>query len=222
MGLFVSNAPVAKFAKIGDSVEGVIVDIYKAQRYEYVRGGQGEPLYWSNRKPTAGARIDRETGKPNDPVLQTVITVDTDTPDANGDTERRIFIKNKRMEHALTTAVTLAGGRRIGGLLLGGFLRCTWVGEEQGDGPSPAKVYDFGYTAPAAGTGREPSGEVRLAEREDEPAAPTYRDRLAVGDPVPSLGIQVPAGVAASSARAGIKDTDVTRGAQLINDEPPF
>lgn len=241
MAMFTSNPPVAKFARIGDIVEGTIVDVYRSQRYEYVRGGQGLPLYWSNKKPTPGARINPETGQANDPVLQHVITVDTGTPDDNGDTERRIFVKNKRMETALTAAVTLAGGRRVGGLLIGGYLRCTWTGEEQGDGPSPAKVHSFEYAAPPAGTGREPSGEVRLAEREPEPTVPSLGGgsvpamgiaREQPGDSVPAyrgfighgaadavtfndrlaVGDPVSAKAAAASARDGIKNTDVTAG----------
>lgn len=245
MAMFTTNAPSAKFAHIGDSVEGTIVDVYRTQRYEYVRGGQGAPLYWLNKKPTAGARINPETGRANDPVLQWVIVVDTGTPDDNGDTERRVFVKNKRMEVALTAAVTLAGGRRAGGLLIGGWLRCTWAGEEQGDGPSPAKVYAFEYAAPPAGTGREPSGEVRLGEREDEPAT-----RVTVGgrDVTGYLAGSAPVGIvpsrevldgagavkytppsreALATARTGVRETDVSAGVggrprPAVDDEPPF
>jgi hypothetical protein len=259
MAMFITNAPAAKFAHLGDAVEGTIVDAYRTQRYEYVRGGQGQPLYWSNKKPTAGARVNAETGRANDPVLQWVLVLDTGQPDEQGDTERRLFVKNQRMEKALTAAVTVAGGRRVGGLLLGGYLRCTWVGEEDGDGPQPAKVYAFEYAAPPAGTGREPSGEVRLAEREPEPAArvtvaghdvtgylagsapvgiareaPTYADRLAVGEPsrevldgAGAAKYTPPSREALATARSGVRDTDVSAGVggrprPADDDEPPF
>lgn len=251
MAMFTSNPPSAKFARIGDSVEGTIVDVYRSQRYEYVRGGQGLPLYWQNRKPTAGARVNPETGQANDPVLQYVIVVDTGAPDDNGDTERRIFVKNKRMETALTAAVTLAGGRRVGGLLIGGYLRCTWTGEEQGDGPSPAKVHSFEYAAPPAGTGREPSGEVRLAEREDAPGAALVVDQLPAAGAVPSVQSRPPFGYrsealadtfagadparwavapsreALATARSGVRETDVSAGVggrprPADDAEPPF
>jgi hypothetical protein len=211
MPLFVTEAPSAKFPTVGTTVEGEVTDVYRAQRFEYVKNGQGLPLYWQNRKPTAGARFAAD-GTPNDPVLQEVITLDTGVPDANGDTERRIFIKNKRMRTAIAAAVAAAGGRRAGGLLLGGRLSCTWVGEEEGEGGQPAKVYEFTYTPPAPGTGRTPDNDVRLSERSADTPAP-------VTPPVPDAAPE-PATAYAPAERAPIPGLDNHKSSPVLNPRP--
>lgn len=220
MGLFTVNAPAAKFAKVGDSVSGEIIDVYQSQRYEFVRNGNGQPLYWSNRKPTPGARIDPVTGKKNDPVLQYVITVDTGVADEDGNTERRIFVKNKRMEDALKRAVRDSKARE--GLLLGGQLSCEYTGDDEtSDAPQAPKMYAFTYAPPAAGEGRQPSGEVRLADREDyaeEPptsysaTAPAPRDAELVGAGATQELIGSHKSSPVIKRALGIKD----------DDEPPF
>lgn len=181
-GLFATAAPTAKFKNIGDTVEGEIIDAYQYQDSEYVRNGVGQPLYWHNRRPTPGMRIDPATGRPNDPVLRWQIVLDTGMPDEDGRTERRLFLSKKRLEDGLKRAIIAA--RAHEGLLLGGHLRCTFTGfDETSDALQLPKTFEFVYTAPAAGKGRRPSGEVRLAERDHEepsfdlpvtPAAPAF------------------------------------------------
>lgn len=221
MGLFTTAAPAAKFVKVGDSVEGEIVEIYRAQRYEFVRNGIGQPLYWSNRKPTPGARIDPATGKKNDPVLQYVITVETGIADEDGNTERRIFAKNKRMEDGLKKAVIAAKARE--GLLLGGRLSCTYTGDdEKSDAPQLPKMYEFVYTAPAAGEGRDPGNEVRLADRDEEDQVDLHQFMAAQAPATTSAPVAyrepvltgVTSSVGSTTSALGIKDTST--------DEPPF
>lgn len=165
-GLFTTAPPSVKFKKIGDSVEGEIIDVYQTQRYEYIRGAQGEPLYWHGRKPEP-VPTDPATGKKNEPVLQYVLVLETGIEDENGNTERRLFVKNKRMEQALKKAILLARAKE--GLLIGGRVRCTYTADDEtSDAPSLPKIYEYAYTKPEPGRGQLPSGEVRLAERDDE------------------------------------------------------
>lgn len=214
MGLFTVNAPAAKFVQVGDSVEGEIVEVVQEQRRKFVRGQLGDPEFWFNRKPVTNMPIDPATGKRNDPVLQYVITVDTGLGAVDGTTERRIFVKNKRMEDALKRAVRDAKARE--GLLLGGRLKCTFTAfDETSDAPTPPKVYEFVYTAPAAGQGRQPSGEVRLVDRDAE----VTQNLAPIAAPAPVSG-----GEGTGDLHGSHRSSPVVKKALGIPDDdtPPF
>lgn len=154
--MFETRAPSAKFTRIGEQVSGRITGVRRTQHCEYKTN---IPLYWE--KVGNGAAVVKHsvnplTGLPNDPKLQYEITLETGQQDENGSTERRLFVRGKRMEEALRAAVQGSDGARDG-LLIGGDLTCAWTGTEpsQGGG-SDAKLYRFTYKPPAAGEGRKP------------------------------------------------------------------
>lgn len=167
MGLFDdSRVPTAKFNQIGDSVSGVIVgDVEEVQRTEFIQGQKsgGALMYWHNSKPTAGMAVDPGTGEPNRPVMDKVVTVDTDEVDEYGESERRIFIKGKQTISAIKEALKAAGVRDIA---VGGRLTCTWA--SGAGGTQDPRVYAFEYVPPAEGelvsaTAGAPSGATTSA-----------------------------------------------------------
>lgn len=147
MGFLSSYAPSAKFAQVGDTVGGRIIDARMVQTSEYKRGGGGRPEYWEN-NAKAYTAIGAD-GTPNEPKAQLELTLETGVPDEQGETERRIFIKNKRQWSALKAAVKEARDRR--GLLIGGYIEKTWTGTEAGEGSEDAKTWRIVYTPPAEG-----------------------------------------------------------------------
>lgn len=150
--MFETRAPGAKFTHVGDGIDGDIVGVRRTQQTEFKTN---IPLYWENKQKSTH-RTNPATGGANDPMLQTEITLDTGVPDENGATERRLFVRGKRMTDALKQAVQAGGGGRDG-LLIGGRLACTFYGTEASTGGgSDAKLYRFAYGAPAAGEGRRP------------------------------------------------------------------
>lgn len=160
--MFETRAPAVRFDRLGATVEGEIVDARRTQQTEF---RTFVPLYWE-RQGTGAVKtynsVSPATGQANDPIMQTEITLDTGTPDENGDTERRLFVRGKRMDRALKAAVAKGGGGRDG-LLIGGHLSCTWTGTEASGAGQDAKLYDFTYRPPAAGEGRKPDATPVLA-----------------------------------------------------------
>ncbi len=148
--MFESRAPSAQLRKVGDTVGGEIVDVRRTQTSEYKTN---IPEYWQDKRVVQNP-VDPATGKPNDPKLQWEITVDTGQPDEDGETERRIFVANKRDTAALKEGVKKSGGRD--GMLIGGYLKVTFYGEEDTGTAQPAKLKRFDYQPPAAGEGRRP------------------------------------------------------------------
>lgn len=163
MPIGVSSAPYAKFAKSGDRHGGEIVDFrvvqttdFDTRRPQYlqeeIEGG------WS--KTFAAYRSD---GRPNDPICQWEITVDTGVEDEHGDTERRIFIdprkgrKNTKLEglrggDAVAIALKKAKAHRVG-LEIGGTFYLI-AGEKVRDGSGPAtNTWTAEYEPPAGGVG---------------------------------------------------------------------
>jgi hypothetical protein len=144
VGLFANGTPTAKFNAIGDACIGRIVDIAQTQRTEYLRdGGVGDLMFWSAGRPVAGAATDPRTGQANQPVLDHVITVDTGKPDANGETEMRIFVKGKAELAAVKQACREAGARDVE---IGGLIKKIWV--SGAGGVADPRVYEFKYKAP--------------------------------------------------------------------------
>lgn len=227
MGLFTTNAPAAKFKQVGDSVEGEIVDVYRGQRYEFIRNAIGEPMWWINGKPTPGVSVDPATGKKARPVLDYVITVDTGEPDENGESERRVFFKTPRMEKSLKASVAAARTRE--GLMLGGRLKVTYTGDDEtSNAPTLPKMFDVVYTPPAPGQGREPSGEVRLAgggqadDDNDEVARPlpTSPAPGPASDPAPTYRLKNHESSPVLNKRE--QTVAAVTGKAKYSDEPPF
>lgn len=163
--MFETRAPSAKFATVGDGIDGDIVGVRRTQQTEFKTN---IPLYWENKTKSTN-RTNPASGQLNDPMLQTEITLDTGVPDENGATERRLFVRGKRMTDALKQAVQQGGGGRDG-LLIGGKLACTFYGTEaSAGGGSDAKLYRFSYNPPAAGDGRRPDNTPVLYDGDTEP-----------------------------------------------------
>lgn len=151
MSILDMRAATLKLEEMGRWYTGtVIAEPEESQRSEYVKGGGGLPLYWVNKKPTAGASHDPRTGLPNEPVMQTEILVDTGEPDDSGSTERTLYIDNKRKIAALRAAWRAAGMPR-GASMVGCKIAARWSGTEQGEGAQEAKLYEYRIQPPADG-----------------------------------------------------------------------
>lgn len=145
MGLFKKMIPTAKFTNVGDKVSGTIVRFEHQQRTEFDPSGKGtgELMFWVNGKPKAGIAFDPETKKPNQPVMDQVVVIDTDEADEYGETQRRLFVKGKQTLSAIKEACKKVGVQDVDE---GGRLTCTWV-DGAGRVGSP-KVYTFEYVPP--------------------------------------------------------------------------
>jgi hypothetical protein len=103
-------------------------------------------------KPTTRQETEFGTGKlktfpkSGDPIMGIVVPVQTDErTDTEDDGVRRLFVEGKRLKDAVRAGVTAAGAD---GLNVGGQLFVAWIGEEQGQGATPAKVYEARYYPP--------------------------------------------------------------------------
>jgi hypothetical protein len=177
VGFLAVKAPTAKFQQIGQTIGGEIVDARRLQTSQYKTN---RPEYWENGTITF-APYDSK-GEANDPKAQLEVTVETGVADENGETERRLFIKNKRQMEALTAALKKARARQ--GLLIGGSLWMTWTGKEAGQGSEDANTWEIRYEAPPPGGGQEVDETVRLI------GGGTWRKGLTgpPQDPAPSPG----------------------------------
>lgn len=232
MPIGISAAPYAKFKNPGDRHGGEIVDFRVVQtsefeapyRPQYLQ--QNEEGQWK-RAFTAYA----PDGKPNDPICQWEITVDTGVEDENGDTERRIFIdprkgrknttlEGKRGGDAVAIALKKAKAHRVG-LEIGGTFYLT-VGEKVRDGSGPeTKTWTAEYTPPAGGPGSgKPVDEMPwlVGGGRYDKAAELNRWEASQG---PALAASVAAAqekaVPATSPTAA-----ATATAPVDDDEPPF
>lgn len=247
-----SSAPYAKFAKSGDRHGGEIVDFrvvqtvdFDTKRPQYLQ--QDEDGSW---KKTFHAY--REDGRPNDPIVQYEITVDTGIEDAHGDTELRIFVdprkgrrntllEGKRGGDALAIALKKAKAHRVG-LELGGTFFLI-AGEKVRDGSGPAtNTWSAEYTPPAGGVGAgkpvdetpvlvggkryDKDAELNRWESAQMPALQqSVANAQAAAAPVHSEArATAPATSpqAGASATAGIRETTVSAPAASYDDEPPF
>lgn len=210
--MFETRAPSAKFATVGDGIDGDIVGVRRTQQTEFKTN---IPLYWESKTKSTN-RTNPANGQPNDPMLQTEITLDTGVPDENGATERRLFVRGKRMTDALKHAVQQGGGGRDG-LLIGGKLACTFYGTEaSAGGGSDAKLYRFSYNPPAAGEGRRPDNTPVLydGDAEEQP----------VTNPEPLGRYTVTAGNTVNAQPAVVNGSAATTagGRASWSAEPPF
>lgn len=241
MPIGVSSAPYAKFPQPGVRHGGEIVDFrvvqtvdFDSKRPQYLQVDEdGE---W--KKTFAAYRSD---GKPNDPICQWEVTVDTGVEDENGDTERRIFIdprkgkrntllEGKRGGDAVAIALKKAKAHRVGLEIGGRFFLI--AGEKVRDGSGPlTNTWSAEYEPPEGGPGSgRPVDEMPWlvgGGRYDKQAELTKWEAakstgaagaVAATTPSPSTPTAAPATSprAAATASLGIKDTPVT------DDEIPF
>jgi hypothetical protein len=151
MGILDMRAATLKLEEMGRWYVGtVIAEPEETQRTEYVKGGGGAPLYWVDKRPVPGVSHDPRTGAPNEPVMQTEITVDVGEPDDYGSTERVLYIDNKRKITALRAAWRAAQMPR-GSSMIGCQIAARWSGTEMGDGAQEAKLYEYRIKPPAGG-----------------------------------------------------------------------
>lgn len=123
------GGPSAKFPTIGTKVSGTITDAQMRQAKDY---DTDEPKFW----PDGG------------PVMELVISIRRDSPDAEGNDDARIFFSGGNIKKGLADAVRSAGSREPE---VGGHLSVTYVS----DGPQPnkkrkpPKQYKVEYVPPA-------------------------------------------------------------------------
>lgn len=162
MPIGVSSAPYAKFPEAGARHGGEIVDFRivqttdpKTRRPQYLQ--QGDDGAWA--KSFSPFAVD---GKPNDPICQWEITVDTGIADENGDTELRVFVdprkgrrgtttEGKRGGDAIASALKAAKAHRVG-LEIGGRLFVTFDGKVV-DGENKTNTWSAEYQPPTGGPG---------------------------------------------------------------------
>jgi hypothetical protein len=163
MPIGVSSAPYAKFTKPGERHGGEIVDFRVVQTVDF---DSKRPLYLEQTDDgwkKSFAAFSAEDGRPNDPIVQWEITVDTGVEDENGDTERRIFVdprkgrrntllEGKRGGDAVAIALKKAKAHRVGLEIGGTYYQIS--GEKVRDGSGPAtNTWSAEYTPPAGGVG---------------------------------------------------------------------
>jgi hypothetical protein len=124
-----TGAPAVKFAEIGDSIKGEIIDKQTMQQRDFITG---QPKFWDD----------------GGPMWQVIYTLATNRhDDEEDDGERRLFAKSGVLT-AIKLAVKDAGVRNteIGGILAVKFVS---VGTPSRRGNNPPKVFDARYRPPA-------------------------------------------------------------------------
>jgi hypothetical protein len=240
MPIGVSSAPYAKFGQPGVRHGGKIVDFRvvqttdpKTRRPQYLQ--QNSDGKWEK----AYSAFDLD-GKPNDPITQWEITVDTGVEDENGDSELRIFVdprkgrrgstvEGKRGGDAVAIALKKAKAHRVGLEIGADFFLIS--GEKIYDGEMKTNTWAAEYQPPAGGPGSgKPVDETpwlvgggrydkqaELAKWEAAKAAGAAGAAVVASAPRSAAPIPAQASPqAAATAGLGIRDT------QVADDEPPF
>lgn len=163
MPIGVSSAPYAKFTKPGERHGGKIVDFRVVQTSDF---DSHRPQYLEELIDGGWAKTFapfRSDGRPNDPICQWELTVDTGVEDADGDTEKRIFIdprkgkknttlEGKRGGDAVAIALKKAKAHRVGLEIGGTFFLIS--GEKVKDGTGPmTNTWTAEYEPPEGGPG---------------------------------------------------------------------
>jgi hypothetical protein len=124
------GAPAAKFPTVGTTIEGQIIDTTVSQQRDFATG---DLKFW----------------KSGDPMMQAVITVQTDQRDpeiADDDGQRRLFVSSRAMREAVRDAVKAAGAKLIEP---GGTIKIQYTGDGAAEGNlNPPKLYRAKYTPP--------------------------------------------------------------------------
>lgn len=128
-----SRTPPASFETVGTVVKGEVSELDTGQQRDYVTK---QPLFWGpDRRPT--------TTVTNDPVMQTIITVQTDERDQaieDDDGRRRIYAGGRNIRQAIVDAIRNAGAN---GIEIGGKLAVKYVSGSGNTGDP--KVYEAQY-----------------------------------------------------------------------------
>ena len=125
------------FHEPGDSVTGTVVDVVETERTDL----EGNVRRFPN----------KEDGSPGNPMMQWVITVQTDlAEDEEDDGLRRLFVYGARTGKGSFGAICTACAEAGAALEPGGVLSLTYtgVGTPSKRGYNPPKEYEASYTPP--------------------------------------------------------------------------
>lgn len=161
MAIGTSAAPYMKFENKGDRCGGEIVDFRVVQN----RDQKTRMALYLQENDGKWAKVNNAyapDGKPNDPICQWEITVETGIEDADGDTERRIFVdfrkgrrgttvEGKKGGDAIASALKKVKAHRTG-LEIGGWLFVTFEGKVN-DGDAKVNTWSAEYEPPVGGVG---------------------------------------------------------------------
>lgn len=131
------GAPGIKFPTIGTVAKGTVLSFEAQQQTDFATG---EPKTWKDGKP----------------MMQVVVTMQTDDRDPeidDDDGQRRLFVRGQ-MTKAVGDAIRAAGAK---GLEVGGVLAVQYVEDKPSEtrGFNPAKCYRAQYQPPAAGAAND-------------------------------------------------------------------
>jgi hypothetical protein len=128
---FGGSAPSAKFSKIGDEIEGEIVDVLaQQQQRSFKPDGLGDLLYWDDGKPRMQLPVCIQTEQ-RDPAIE------------DDDGVRTVYLK-KALKKAVGEAMKKVGHR--GDPVIGDWLKIQFYAEEENGTPNPTKQYRAKYT----------------------------------------------------------------------------
>lgn len=130
LALLESGGKTAKFPTVNTTVKGKVVAAKSQQATEY---GTGKPKTYDN----------------GDPVMEVVITLQTDErdPDDATDDGRRTLYASGRMKKAISEAIQRSGQKLAEGGTLA--VKYTGDGEPKSPGMNPPKLYRAEYQPPA-------------------------------------------------------------------------
>jgi hypothetical protein len=134
-----SSVEAAKFANIGDLVQGTIVKIGdKVQARKFRTDGKlGDLATWDDGQPIWQVRIDIQTDV-RDPLIQ------------NDDGIRGLYVRaGSELRKVVQEAVRMSGSKEI---LVGGFLGVQFIGEEPSGAAVDKKLYQAVYRPPNPGS----------------------------------------------------------------------
>lgn len=162
------GAPTAKFDTPGRTIGGRIVSepvAYQEREYDPRNPGNGAPKFY----PQSGDAIMS--------VRVDVSTTERDPADPEDDGTRRIYIEGKRLKDAVRDSVRQAKAR---GLEVGGTLNVTFtgLGQAEGVGMSPPKLYQATYQAPVGA-----AANAALMGGQPQPQAPQATPQVAAPPP---------------------------------------
>lgn len=157
-----SSVEGAKFATIGDLVQGTIVKIGdKVQARKFRSDGKlGDLATWDDGQPIWQVRIDIQTDV-RDPMIQ------------NDDGIRGLYIRaGSELRKVVQEAVRMSGSKEI---LVGGFLGVQFIGEEPSGAAVEKKLYAAVYRAPTSGSSLlmdGPPAQRQAPEQAQQPPIP--------------------------------------------------
>lgn len=242
MPIGVSSAPYAKFTQPGERHGGEIVGFRVVQNSDVKTR---MPLYLQQSADGNWSKVFTAygpDGRPNDPITQWEITVDTGVEDENGDTERRIFIDPRKGRRGSTTAGKKGGdavavalkkakAHRVG-LEIGGTFYLIFDGKVD-DGENRVNTWSAEYTPPAGGPGT--GGAVdempwlvgggrydKQAELAKWEAARNAGTAARNPPAVPAPAAPAPEAAAIPGLGNHASSPVLNRRAAVMDDEPPF